>query len=63
MGMAVIHWVCTILMSRKFPKYCLTASSEGFEYGTIVVRYNSGINASTKGSAAGSISYETRSLR
>jgi hypothetical protein len=48
---------------QKIPKYCLTASSGGFEYGTTVVRYNSDINPSTKGSASVSISYETRSLR
>jgi hypothetical protein len=47
----------------KNPKYCLTASSGGFEYGTTVVRYNSDINPSTKVSAPGSVSYETRSLR
>jgi len=47
----------------KIHKYCLTASSGGFEYGTTVVRYNSDTNPSTKGSAPVSISYETRSLR
>jgi len=41
----------------KIPKYCLAASSGGFKYGTTMVRYNSGINPSTKGSAPGSISY------
>jgi len=46
----------------KIHKYCLTASSGGFEYGKTVLRYNSGINPATKGSAAGSTSYETRSL-
>jgi len=35
---------------QKIHKYCLTASSGGFEYGTTVVSYNSDINPSTKGS-------------
>jgi len=47
---------------QKIPKYCVTASSGGFEFVTTVVRYNSDINPSTKGSAPVSISYETGSL-
>jgi len=48
--------------SAENSQYCLTAS-EDFVYGTTVVKYNSNINPSTKGSVTGSISYETRSLR
>jgi len=47
----------------KIPKYCHTASSGGFVYGTTVVRYNSDINQSTQSSAPGSTSYETTLLR
>jgi len=42
---------------RKIPKYCLTASSGGFQHETTMVRYNAGINPSTKGSEPGSTSY------
>jgi len=56
LGMRYLHeW--------KIPKYCHTASSGGFVYGTTVVRYNSDINQSTQSSAPGSISYETTLLR
>jgi hypothetical protein len=54
--------VCDILISGKFPNNVLQLLQEA-KYGTTVVWYNSDINPSTKGSAPGSISYETRSLR
>jgi hypothetical protein len=55
--MAVIHWGMCYPHQQKIPKYCLTVSAGGFEYGTTVV-----FNPSTKGSAIGSISYETKYL-
>jgi hypothetical protein len=59
--MAAIHWGTHYIHQRKIPKYCLTASSGGFEYGTKLVRENSDIHPQV--SAAGSITYETRSFR
>jgi len=61
--MAVILWGMCYPHQQKIPKHCLTDSVGGFGYGTTVVRYNSVINPSTKGSATGSISYEIKSLR
>jgi hypothetical protein len=63
MEMAVKHWGMCHPYQQKIPKYCLTASSGGFVYGTTVVRYNSVINSSTKGSEPGSISHETTPFR
>jgi len=57
------HWVMCYCHQRKIPKECPTASSGGFEYGTTVLWYNADINRSRKGSASGSMPYETRSLR
>ena len=59
---ALIHWGMWYPQLQKIPKYCLIASSEGFEYGTTVVWQNS-ISLSKESSALGSISYETRSIR
>ena len=33
LGMAIIHWGTCYRHQRKIPKYCITASSGGFEYG------------------------------
>jgi len=56
LGMCFCH-------QRKIPKECPTASSGDFEYGTTVLWYNADINRPRKGSAPGSMPYETRSLR
>jgi len=53
--MAVLQWGMCYPHHQKIPKYCPTASSGGFKYGTTVVWKNSVINPFTKGSAPGSI--------
>jgi hypothetical protein len=37
-GMANIHWGMCFSHQRKIPKFCLTSSSGGFEYETMMVR-------------------------
>jgi len=51
-----------VLSSPVENSHCFTPSVQGLEYGT-VVRQTSVNNPFTKGSAPGSISYETMSIR
>jgi hypothetical protein len=44
--MVVIQWGTRYVHQRKIPKYCITASSGGFDYGTRVLWYNSEISSS-----------------
>ena len=52
-----------MLPSSAENSQCFTAAVASFEYGTTVVRETSVNNPFTKGSAPGSVSYETRSIR
>ena len=61
MGMAILNWGMCYLSAEN--SQCLTAPPGGFEYGTTVVRQTSIKNPLRKGSAPGSISYETMSIR
>ena len=61
--MVVIHWVCTIVIRGKFPNSVPQLLQEALSVGTTVLWYNVDINRSRKGSASGSMPYETRSLR
>jgi hypothetical protein len=61
--MVVIQCCICYLYQQKIPKYGLTASSAGYEYGTKVVWLELRYKSFHKISAPGSILYVTEKLR